>query len=462
MHLHSIPRITLAGLCLLGLMAFGGCPQPDGDGDGVDDTTDNCVAAANADQADADGDNIGDACDNCPSVANAAQTDTDADTVGDDCDNCVNIANATQTDTDSDAIGDACDNCPSAANANQADADGDNVGDACDNCPNVANADQSDADSDGVGDVCEVVDLVVADRRDTAANSRVLLYLDVLAGGSTQNPDVILDNAGSGVSDPTDVVLSGNDLYVANGGNDTVAIYRNYTSLINGAAPDVTFTKAGLAGIDDPDIILISGDRLFVANDTPNEVRIFNNISSVNVEVAPAVTLDNAVSKIDEPSGLAVLGGTLFVANSNSDEVTIYNDIATLANGDPPDVTLDAATSFQGVTRPTNNVYVSNNVLYVLGMSTIFTFTPANGLTNNQAATAVLTPLSSQFETPWTALRVDGTLLVTNVSQFTTGHPGLLGFTVGGTGLSKASLLEAWSLYDRMRFYDVVKADVAV
>ncbi len=38
---------------------------PDGDGDGVLDSVDNCPRTANADQADVDGDGVGDACDAC-------------------------------------------------------------------------------------------------------------------------------------------------------------------------------------------------------------------------------------------------------------------------------------------------------------------------------------------------------------------------------------------------------------
>ena len=43
--------------------AFGLVPPQDGDGDGVVDSADNCIASANADQRDTDGDGIGNACD---------------------------------------------------------------------------------------------------------------------------------------------------------------------------------------------------------------------------------------------------------------------------------------------------------------------------------------------------------------------------------------------------------------
>jgi hypothetical protein len=143
----------------------------DTDGDGVNDTADNCVNVANSDQADLDGDNIGDACDpdidgdgvangadNCPSSANADQADLDGDGYGDACD----------SDVDGDGVANGVDNCLTTANADQADLDGDGIGDACDpdidgddvlndddNCPLVANAGQEDNDADGLGFACD-------------------------------------------------------------------------------------------------------------------------------------------------------------------------------------------------------------------------------------------------------------------------------------------------------------------
>ena len=59
---------------------------PDGDGDGIIDTEDNCITIANPDQLDTDGDGVGDACDNCINLANTDQADTNANGMGDVCD----------------------------------------------------------------------------------------------------------------------------------------------------------------------------------------------------------------------------------------------------------------------------------------------------------------------------------------------------------------------------------------
>ena len=49
----------------------------DSDGDGIEDTADNCPSVANPGQEDADSDGVGDACDNCPYVANSDQKESE-------------------------------------------------------------------------------------------------------------------------------------------------------------------------------------------------------------------------------------------------------------------------------------------------------------------------------------------------------------------------------------------------
>jgi choice-of-anchor C domain-containing protein len=70
----------------------------DDDGDGVDDSVDNCLELSNPVQEDADLDGQGDACD----------PDDDDDGVVDEADNCILVANPLQEDSDGDGVGDAC------------------------------------------------------------------------------------------------------------------------------------------------------------------------------------------------------------------------------------------------------------------------------------------------------------------------------------------------------------------
>lgn len=80
-------------------------------------------------------------------------TDRDGDGVLDSSDNCVDVPNAGQENRDNDALGDACD----------PDRDGDGVDNATDNCADVANADQRDGDQDSIGDACDPVANYVID-----------------------------------------------------------------------------------------------------------------------------------------------------------------------------------------------------------------------------------------------------------------------------------------------------------
>ncbi|MBL9118726.1 MAG: thrombospondin type 3 repeat-containing protein [Phycisphaerae bacterium] len=150
------------------------CDSIDSDGDGIEDEFDNCPGTANPGQEDGDRDGIGDVCDNCVRVPNPGQEDTDVDGIGDACekigdpdadldgvfdpiDNCVNTFNPGQEDVDGDGVGDVCDNCANTPNADQLDGDADGVGDACDNCPTFPNLGQLDSDGDGIGDGCDAL-----------------------------------------------------------------------------------------------------------------------------------------------------------------------------------------------------------------------------------------------------------------------------------------------------------------
>ena len=101
-----------------------GEPDPDQDGDGVSDNSDNCPNDPNPNQENNDGDNQGDACDLDDDNDGTADVDDDFPFDPDE-----------QQDTDDDSHGDNSDNCPNDPNPNQENNDGDNQGDACDTSP---------------------------------------------------------------------------------------------------------------------------------------------------------------------------------------------------------------------------------------------------------------------------------------------------------------------------------------
>lgn len=110
-RMNGMKKLSLVAIAGLLALALGGCPQAslDRDGDGVNDSDDNCVNTINQSQDDEDGDGLGDACDNCRDDANPDQADADNDGIGDECDNCPGDSNSDQEDADFDGVGAACD-----------------------------------------------------------------------------------------------------------------------------------------------------------------------------------------------------------------------------------------------------------------------------------------------------------------------------------------------------------------
>lgn len=92
----------------------------DGDGDGIDDSNDNCPTMFNPIRP----------------IDSGAQPDSDGDGMGDPCD-----PTPLAGDFDGDGVDNAADNCPFDANDDQSDADTDQKGDICDACPDASNAD---------------------------------------------------------------------------------------------------------------------------------------------------------------------------------------------------------------------------------------------------------------------------------------------------------------------------------
>lgn len=219
------------------------CESGDFDGDGIDNTLDNCPTVSNPGQADSDGDGIGDACDNCVATANPDQRDVDGDGYGDLCDNCPPYANPGQTDTDGDGRGDDCDNCPSLSNPDQADADGDLAGDVCDpcpldpandsdgdgfcadvdNCPTIYNPGQEDVNGNGVGDLCE------AGLYDTVSTDCTKLAVGYDGSfGNTGTPGASLDYLYQGDCEPI-YLYDGSPVISYDNGSQIVAFYSLYS-----------------------------------------------------------------------------------------------------------------------------------------------------------------------------------------------------------------------------------------
>ena len=123
----------------------------DSDGDGVGDNADE-FPNDSSESVDSDGDGVGDNADAFPSNPYES-ADSDGDGVGDNADEFPNDATET-TDSDGDGVGDNSDAFPDNAYESR-DSDGDGVGDNSDDFPNDA-TETKDTDGDGYGDNTDV------------------------------------------------------------------------------------------------------------------------------------------------------------------------------------------------------------------------------------------------------------------------------------------------------------------
>lgn len=275
-------------------------------------------------------------------------------------------------------------------------------------------------------------DLAVGDN----INDIVALYFDVLAnsdtnGNSNVTPptaDIVLNNAGSGISDPNVILMvsnnTGNDLYVGNfGGGGSISIFRDYLTLTNGAAADAVLDAT--AGIVVPaDMLVTDNDLLVVANGSAltsccagfttaaaDQVLVFATASTIAADVAPDLTLDNGTSLLNDPISVAVAANSgssrndLYVANhantGGNPLVAIFRDIDALTTAGvtvAPSAALNEDTSFLNNSSKALKVLVSDNILFVSIDDTggadagtqVYVFNGADSLGNDALPDAVL------------------------------------------------------------------------
>ena len=175
-----------------------------------------------------------------PSTALAV--DADGDGIDDSLDNCLMVFNLGQEDSDGDGFGDACDNCPSIANPGQEDVDADGIGDVCDNCPSIQNPGQEDSNSNGIGDACELAANTVTNANDSGAGSLRQALADANDG----------DTIDFSITTPATITLTSGVLEVnknvtiSGPGADQLSVNGNHTTRVFHIATGKTVTIAGL------------------------------------------------------------------------------------------------------------------------------------------------------------------------------------------------------------------------
>lgn len=212
-----------------------------------------------------------------------AGNDSDGDGIDDSDDNCVNVANEDQADADGDGTGDACDDDGGTGN----DSDGDGVNDDEDNCPDVANEDQADADGDGTGDACETDDGSGLTFTTFQSASFVIGQPDFNTGepdqGGAGSGANTLDGPMSGIA----YHEAGDATFVADAGNARVLGFLGIPDTNNANAdfvlgqPDFTSDQGSSASVDSmisPEWVTTMGDRLMVTDTDLNRVTVYEGV----------------------------------------------------------------------------------------------------------------------------------------------------------------------------------------
>ncbi len=198
-------------------------------------------------------------------------------------------------------------------------------------------------------------------------NDRVLGFAGIpTADGAAASfvlgqPDFTSSTSGTtaqNFNSPTDVVVSGGKLFLADSINRRVLIWNTLPTSNDPAdvvVGQVDFTSSGAAttqsGFSSPSRIAVAGGKLFVLDVANNRVMIFNTIPTTNGAAASVVvgqtdfvtaTAGLTASKFGSSRGLYADGTRLAVGDIINGRVLIWNSIPT-TNGVAADVVVGAA-----------------------------------------------------------------------------------------------------------------------
>jgi hypothetical protein len=276
-----------------GSTIYTGVPSAtDSDGDGIDDTSDDCPKVFNpirpmdgAKQADVDGDGVGDVCDVCPLDANTTT--------------CKMFD---PNDTDGDGVPNTSDNCPTVPNADQADGDGDGKGDACDPCPTKPNPGSQACP----GSIYDVKKGTIAPGSSLSLTNELVtarfatgFYLQAKQG----DPDYAgTDYSGVYVYMPSNTVAAGDRVSIS---STTVQNFNGQLQLVN---PAVTVVAS--AGEGAPDAVAVSAADVATTGSRAAALEsVLVSVSDVRVtDIAPAPGAGDAA-----PTNEFVVEGSLRV-----------------------------------------------------------------------------------------------------------------------------------------------------
>ena len=239
-----------------------------------------------------------------------------------------------------------------------------------------------------------------------SASNTVLVFDGISAASGNVAPTRVLSGSNTQLNGPVKVQYdsTNNLLYVANGGNSSVAVYSNATTTQGNVAPARTLAGSGTQITSISSIFLdTANDRLWVADSAANALRVFQ-ASTFNGAPAPTRVVSGANTQLSSPADLVQTGTILFVSCTasivrfaGSDTLSGNAAPAAVINGTATGLQSPAQLAYNGLT---DDLYVADNAALLVKV-----FATASNVSGAVAPRRTINSLTG-FSTP-TGLALD-------------------------------------------------------
>lgn len=165
----------------------------------------------------------------------------------------------------------------------------------------------------------------------SGANS-ILVFDNVSTLGGNVSPARVISGSATTLNRVQGLALdtAGNQLYVANSGTNTIAVFANVSTLSGNIAPS-RILAGSLTALSGPSGLLLdsTGSNLYVANKTGNSIALFQNVGSLNGNIAPAAVLSGSATRLNAPVSVQLdNAGGLIVCNQGANNMLTFSAAA--------------------------------------------------------------------------------------------------------------------------------------